>query len=137
MQPECPDVIVYVCCNCLPRGGHLPRQWEQDGLHIVVHEVPCSGKMDGRYLMHAFEGGGCGLCVVTCPKGECHLSQGNYRAEIRISTVQRLLSEVGLEPQRAELLRFSPEDPVDRLEQLVREAVGRVSAAGKSPICVE
>src|SRR3989304_557176 len=80
-----PDVIVYVCHRSIPSGASIPRQWKHNGVRVVVREVPCSGKMDGQYLMHAFEGGAYGVCIVTCPKGECHLSQGNYRAEIRIA----------------------------------------------------
>ena len=135
-QPACPDVIVYVCCNCISQGAHLPRQWKQDGAHVLVREVPCSGKMDGQYLLHGFEGGGRGLCVVACLKGECHLAQGNYRAEIRIRTVQRLLAEIGLEPERAELLHVSPGEPPDRIEQLVRDAVQRICTVGaaQSPV---
>ncbi len=131
-QEMCPDVIVYTCCNCFPAGGRLPRQWKQDGIHVAVREIPCSGKIDAQYLLHAFEGGGQGLCVVTCPAGECHLGQGNYRAEIRIHTVKRMLVEIGLEPERAELLHLSCKDPADRLKQLVRDAVQRVSAYPKT-----
>jgi len=135
-MPEvlCPDVVVYVCTNCIPRGQRLPRQWSQDGARILVREVPCSGKIDGQYLLHAVEGGARGLCVVACPKGECHLAQGNYRAEIRIRTVRRLLAEIGLEPQRAELLHCSGEDSAQELEQLVRDAVERIAALGESPL---
>lgn len=133
-QSVCPDVSVYVCCNCVPQGRHLPRQWRQDGAHVLVREVPCSGKMDAQYLLHAFEGGGQGLCVVACPKGECHLAQGNYRAEIRIHTIQRMLKEIGLEPERAELLHFSADEPAERLEQLVHDAVQRVCAYGRTPL---
>jgi coenzyme F420-reducing hydrogenase delta subunit len=129
-----PDIVVYVCANCIPQGERLPRQWRQDGARVLVREVPCSGKMDGQYLLHALEGGGRGLCVVACPKGECHLAQGNYRAEIRIRTVQRLLAEIGLEPERAQLLHCSPDDQPRELEQRVREAVERICALGESPL---
>jgi F420-non-reducing hydrogenase iron-sulfur subunit len=129
-----PDVVVYVCTNCIPQGSRLARQWDQDGSKVLVREVPCSGKMDGQYLFHALEGGGRGICVVACPKGECHLAQGNYRAEIRVCTVQRLLLEIGLEPQRAELLHSSPDDQPEQLEQLVRGAVERICALGESPL---
>jgi coenzyme F420-reducing hydrogenase delta subunit len=132
-QTASPDVIVYICCNCIAKETHLPRQWQQDGARVLVREVPCSGKMDSQYFMHAFEGGGRGLCVVACPKGECHLAQGNYRAEMRVRTVQRLLAEIGIEPERAELLHVSPNDPPDRVGQLVRDAVQRVAAAGIVP----
>lgn len=131
--PSCPDVAVYVCANCIPQAGALPRQWQQDGIHVLVHEVPCSGKIDAQYLLHAVEGGGRGLCVVACPKGDCHLAQGNYRAEIRIRTVRRLLAEIGLEPERAELLHCSADDPPEQLRQVVQEAVTRISSVGKLP----
>jgi F420-non-reducing hydrogenase iron-sulfur subunit len=92
--------------------------------------------MDGQYLCHALEGGARGVCVVACPKGECHLVQGNYRAEIRIRTVQRLLTEIGLEPERAELLHISPEDPPEKLVEQVSGAVERIYAVGESPLHV-
>jgi len=134
VQPMSPDVIVYVCTNCIPRGARLPRQWVQDGAHVVVREVPCSGKMDAQYLLHALEGGAYGLCVVACPKGECQLAQGNYRAQMRIETIRRLLAEIGLEADRAQLLHYSADDPADRLLRLVRDAVGRIGALGPSPL---
>lgn len=129
-----PDVVVHICSNCIPQGRRLPNQWRQASAQVLLQEVPCSGKIDGNYLMHAFEGGGLGLCVVACPKGECHLTQGNYRAEIRMHTVKKLLSEIGLEPERAELLHSSPNDTFDHLEKMIREAVERICALGKSPI---
>jgi coenzyme F420-reducing hydrogenase delta subunit len=129
-----PDVVVYLCTNCMPQGVNIPRQWNHDGSRILVREVPCSGKMDGQYLLHAIEGGARGLCVVACPKGDCRLSQGNYRAEIRVRTVQRLLAEIGLPPERAQLVHFSPDDPPPQLEQLVRSTVERICALGDNPL---
>ncbi|MHB1034406.1 MAG: hydrogenase iron-sulfur subunit [Pirellulales bacterium] len=129
-----PDVVVYVCANCIPRAERLPRQWNQDGARVLVREVPCSGKIDGQYLFHALEGGGRGLCVVACPKGECHLAQGNYRAEMRVRTVQRLLAEIGMEPQRAQLIHGSADESLAQLEQRLRAAVESICALGESPL---
>jgi F420-non-reducing hydrogenase iron-sulfur subunit len=131
-----PDVIVYVCGRSIPKGATLRRQWKYQGVRVAMHTVPCSGKMDGQYLLHALEGGARGLCVVTCPKGECHLSQGNYRAEIRIRTIRRLLGEAGLEPERAELLHSSPNDAPEQFEAIIRGAVERICALGESPLCI-
>ena len=103
-------------------------------MQVLVREVPCSGKMDGQYLFHALEGGTRGVCVIACPKGECHLAQGNYRAEIRVRTAQRLLKEIGLEPERAELVHGSADDSPHQVEQLVRGAVERICALGGSPL---
>ena len=62
------------------------------------------------------------------------MSQGNYRAEIRVNTVQRLLAEIGLPPERAHLAHFSPADPPRQLEDLVRSTVERICALGENPL---
>jgi coenzyme F420-reducing hydrogenase delta subunit len=130
-----PDVIVYVCSNSMPDGLRLPRQWKQQGVHVVVREMPCSGKVDVQYLFHALEGGVNGLCVVTCPEGECQLAQGNFRADVRVRTVRRLLAEIGCEPKRVELVRCPAGDSGEEYESRIREAVERILALGESPIC--
>jgi len=129
-----PDVVVNVCRNCIPAGTRLPRQWQQDGVRVLVREVPCSGKTDAQYLLNALEGAGRGVYVVACPSGQCRLAQGNYRAGLRIRTIQRLLAEIGLEPERAGLLQFSPSQPADRLEEEIRGVVRHLCAMGPSPI---
>jgi len=129
-----PDVVVYVCHNSVPSGGRLARQWVQDGAHVLVREVPCSGKMDAQYLLHTIEGGGRGVCVVACPKGKCRLAQGNYRAEIRIGTIRRLMAEIGIEPYRAKLVHCSADDTFERFDAAIREAVAEICALGESPI---
>jgi F420-non-reducing hydrogenase iron-sulfur subunit len=129
-----PDVVVNVCRNCIPAGARLPRQWQQDGVRVLIREVPCSGKTDAQYLLSALEGAGRGVYVVACPSGQCRLAQGNSRAELRIRTIRRLLAEIGIEPERAGLLHFSPNESADRLEQEIRDVVQHLCAMGPSPI---
>lgn len=136
MPHEHAGVTVYVCHNAFSPAARLQRQWEQDGVRVLVKEVPCSGKIDVQYLFHALESGSTGVCVVACPEGKCRLAEGNYRSEIRIRTVQRLLQEIGLEPERAALLRSSPDDAPEQLAHAVRETVRRFAALGRSPVGV-
>jgi len=133
-EPLIPDVVVNICHNCLPQAGKLPRQWKQDGSLVSIREIPCSGKIDVQYLLHALEGVRGGVCVVACPVGECHLAQGNQRAEVRMATVRRLLAEIGIEPERAELLHASPQEPLTRLDQKIRATVKRLAELGPSPL---
>jgi len=125
-------ISVFICRQCIPQGAHLPRQWTQEGVHVRAKELPCSGKTDAQYLFHAIEGGARGVLVVTCPHGECRLSQGNYRADVRVGTVRRLLEEIGMEPDRVALIHCAPEDD---LQALVRDAVSKFCVLGESPIC--
>jgi coenzyme F420-reducing hydrogenase delta subunit len=129
-----PDVIVYVCTNCVDSARRLPRQWTEQEAHVLVREIPCSGKVDAQYLFHAMEGGARGVCVVACPKGDCQLAQGNLRAEVRINTLKRLLTEIGFEAGRAELIHVSSDDAAQPIEPAVRAAVQRIAAHGESPL---
>lgn len=133
-EPVRPDIVTYVCTNCVPDAGSLPRQWVRNGIHVVARVTPCSGKMDGQYLLHALEGGVRGVCVVACPVGQCQLAQGNYRAGIRVATIRRLLAEIGLEPERLEIVYWSPKEENERFEQMLGEAVDRICALGPSPL---
>lgn len=133
--PRCADVVLYLCCNCIPQGARLPRQWKQNGLHIKVQEVPCSGKIDVQYLFHAFEGGARGVCVVACPQGDCKLAQGNYRAEIRVRMVKTLLTEIGIEPERVELAHCSAAVAAEDLKRIAEQAAERFAKLGEAPLC--
>jgi F420-non-reducing hydrogenase iron-sulfur subunit len=147
MEPQDPGILIYICRQTmagrpplphergsLPRErGSLPRQWVHQGVHVQVKELPCSGKTDPEYLFGALEAGARGLLVVTCPKGECRLAQGNYRAEIRVRTVQRLLAEIGVEPERVVLTHCAASDDV---RAIIDGAVSRFCALGESPIHV-
>jgi F420-non-reducing hydrogenase iron-sulfur subunit len=126
-----PDILVYLCKNCIPEGGKLPAQWSEDGLHVRTKQIPCSGKIDAQYILHSLEGGVKGVCVVTCPHGECTLAQGNYRAEMRVNTVQRLLSEIGDNPRRAALIQCPSDTTADSLAALIGDAVRRYAGKGE------
>jgi len=131
MEPQDPGILIYVCRQCLAGRTILPRQWVHLGVHVQVKELPCSGKTDPEYVFGALEAGGRGLLVVTCPKGECRLAQGNYRAEIRVRTVQRLLAEIGVEPERVALTHCAPDDDI---RAIADSAVDGFCALGENPV---
>lgn len=132
-----PDVMVYVCRNCIPEGSSPVMQWSDNGSFVQVKEVPCSGKIDVQYMLHAFEGGVSGLCLITCPIGACTLAQGNVRAVVRINTVKRLLAEIGIESDRVDLLHRAPDATPDQFEQLIRDAAKRLCSFEKISACKE
>jgi coenzyme F420-reducing hydrogenase delta subunit len=122
-----PEVVVYLCTNCLPQSGRLPVQWTESGMRVRVREIPCSGKIDAQYILHALESGVHGVCVLTCSLGNCTLKQGNYRAEIRVRTVQRLLKEIGLDPQRAEIIHCQSDQSLEQIKNLINDSAHRFS----------
>ena len=136
-RPVSPDLVVHICTNCANQIGPLLTQRDRNGTHVVVREVPCSGKTDSQYLLRALESGAGGICVVTCPQGACRLAQGNYRAQVRIRTIQRLLQEIGLEPERAQIIHCAAEESAESLLRRIDKVLRRIEALGQSPIRTE
>jgi coenzyme F420-reducing hydrogenase delta subunit len=127
MTAQAPSgIVIYLCKNCVPAGGKLPVQWTESGVHVRIKEIPCSGKIEAQYMMHALEGDVRGIFVITCPAGECTLAQGNYRAEMRVKTVQRLLSEAGLDPKRAGITHCPAGMTLDGLKGIISDAVNNI-----------
>jgi F420-non-reducing hydrogenase iron-sulfur subunit len=125
---ENPEAVIFLCRNCFPATAFKPVQWTEAGVHIRVKEIPCSGKIEIPYIMHALESGMQGVCVLTCPQGECTLSQGNYRAAMRVHTVQKLLTEIGSDPERVQIIHCSKDETVENLKERINGAVQRFSS---------
>ncbi len=93
---------------------------------VFVEPVPCSGRIDPRYMLKAFEGGARAVCVLACPTGKCRMLEGNLRAARRVFAVRQLLAEAGLGPDAVRI--FVPgsveEDTLDA-------AIGTVAGANR------
>lgn len=126
-NPLAPCVIVTLCRNCIPDGSRLPRQWDQDGVHVLVRINPCSGKTEMTYLFRALQQEATGHCVVTCPNGDCRLSQGNQRARLRVETTRRLLTEIGMDKELIQIMECPKDLSAEEFENRVRTMVSRVA----------
>ena len=103
-------VYVYFCGN----GEHsreLPTALAEfeakAGAHVEM--VPCTGRIDPRYVLKAFESGAEAVCVLACPSGHCKTLQGNLRAVRRVAVAREMLAEAGLSPDAAQI--FLPAGP--------------------------
>jgi coenzyme F420-reducing hydrogenase delta subunit len=74
------------------------------------------------------EGGVLGVCIITCPSGKCTLTQGNYRAEVRVRTVKRLLEEIGSDPSRAKIVQCAEGQTPESMRESISEAIAEFSA---------
>ncbi len=90
--------ICLMCCLSHLEAHGLDELDRVDELTVIP--VPCSGKIDIRYLVKAFETGADGVAIVTCQDGECRYLEGNLRARKRGEAVAALLDEAGLGAER-------------------------------------
>lgn len=129
-----PKIVAYCCNFCAFAAADLAgamRLQYPPGVRII--RLPCTGKVDAILLMKAFEEGADAVFVAGCLEGECHYLEGNLRARKRVAYVKRLLSEVGIEPERIEMFNLSSAMG-GRFAEIVEEMTQRVKELG--PSCV-
>lgn len=128
-------VIVAFCCHycaytAADMAGSMRRSYPPN-VHII--KVPCSGKVDLIHLMKAFEKGADGVYVAGCLEGDCHFKTGNVRAARRVAYARRLLREVGVEPERLEMLMLSA-GMGEAFADTASEFTEKIRALGPNPI---
>lgn len=101
-------IRIYYCRNSVP-NGRLPVSLAKLGQRtdVALEPVPCSGRIDPRYILKAFEGGASKVCLLACPEGECKLLEGNLRAVRRVDAARELLEESGIDRQAVRV--FQPD----------------------------
>lgn len=75
------------------------------GPAVRFFPLPCSGRIEPLHLLRAIESGADAVYLVTCPESTCRYTEGNERAGKRLKYVQGLLQEIGIDPNRLELIR--------------------------------
>ena len=96
---------------------------------VELEAVPCGGKIDPRYILKAFESGVPGVCVMTCPKGECRMMEGNLRAIRRVQAARALIGEAGLDPESVQICLRTDEN--DDIFDKMTQAIARLQRAAK------
>jgi coenzyme F420-reducing hydrogenase delta subunit len=132
---EAPLHIVAYCCHycayaAADLAGVLRLRYPAEP-RIV--ELPCTGRIDPLEVLHAFEHGADGVMIAGCLEGDCHFRAGNLNARRRVGHIQQLLTRVGLEPGRIEMVNMS-----SAMGRQFAEAATRISeqirTLGPSPL---
>jgi F420-non-reducing hydrogenase iron-sulfur subunit len=129
-----PLVIAFCCHYCAYTAADLAgtmRLQYPDNIRIV--RLPCTGKVDIRVLLEAFEKGADGAYVAGCMEGDCHFLTGNLRAKKRVALAKRILEDAGIGGDRLEMYNMSAaEGP--RFAEVAREMTEKIRKLGPSPI---
>ena len=100
---------------------------------MKVIQVPCTGRVDIIHLLNAFEDGADGVYVAGCLEGECHFSTGNIKARKKVAYVKKVLTDIGIEPERVAMYNLSSAQG-QRFAEIAAEMVETVTALGPSPV---
>ena len=114
-------IHLFYCSNSMTESEvqSLQERFSDDGLRML--SLPCSGKMTIPYLLKAFETGGDGAVICSCPPRECRNLEGNLRASKRVGAVDELMDEIGLGAGRVLMIAKGQGDlakVIDAIESL-------------------
>jgi len=123
--------IIGFCCNwCAYAGADLAgisRIQYPPNLRMI--RVMCSGTIDPVYILEAFQKGADGVFIGGCHPGDCHYMAGNYKTMRKVVLMKRLLSQLGISPQRLKLEWVSAAEG-QRFAQVVTDFIAEVKELG-------
>jgi coenzyme F420-reducing hydrogenase delta subunit len=101
--------------------------------NIKIIQVPCTGRVDIVHLLSALEDGADGVYVAGCLEGECHYLEGNYKAKRKVAYVKKVLTELGIEPERVAMYNLSSAQGA-RFAEIANDMVQQIKDLGPTPV---
>ena len=125
-----PRLIGFLCRWCSYTGADLAGTSRlQYPPNLTAIRVMCSGRVDPTFIIKALADGADGVLVAGCHPGDCHYSEGNYRAQRRYLFLLHLLDQFGIERERVRLAWISASEG-ERFAKVVRELTETVRELG-------
>jgi F420-non-reducing hydrogenase iron-sulfur subunit len=129
-----PKLLGLLCNWCSYTGADLAGTSRiQYPPNIRVVRVMCSARLDPTFVLDALSKGADGVLICGCHPGDCHYSEGNYKAMRRFALLKQLLKAYGIENERVRLEWVSASEG-QRFAEIVTDMTERVRALGPSRI---
>lgn len=129
-----PKILGFVCNWCTYAGADLAGTSRiQYPPNIRIIRLMCSGSVDPLYILKSLLEGVDGVLIGGCHPGDCHYTNGNYKARRRITVLKSILRQVGLEDERV-LLRWISASEGKRFADTVTEMVEKLGELGPNPL---
>ncbi len=119
--------IVGFCCNYTVSVE--PEMLKERGLvpeDVAFKRLPCTGRLEVPAILDAFTEGAEAVFVAGCQIDECHNLSGSKRAAKRVQYARKILEELGLQPERLEMV-FVPRGESEPIVEAARELKMRLS----------
>jgi F420-non-reducing hydrogenase iron-sulfur subunit len=129
-----PVIVAFACHYCAYTAADMAGSMRLNyPPNIKIVRVPCTGKVDVIHIMRALQRGADGVYVAGCLEGDCHFNNGNVRARHRVERVKKLLEEIGIGPERVEMLNMSA-GMGPKFAQTAIEFTEKIRQLGPNPI---
>jgi len=134
-MPEFEPTIVGFLCNwCAYAGADLAGTSRiQYPSNIRIIRVMCTGRVDPIFILEAFSSGVDGVLVAGCHlPSDCHYLSGNFMAQKRVILLKKVLSQLGIEPERLRLEWISASEG-EKFAKVVGDMTTRLRKLGPIP----
>ena len=129
-----PTIVAFCCHFCAYTAADLAGTMRlQYPSNVRIIRIPCTGKVDVRHLLQAFEKGADGVYVAGCLEGDCHYLKGNFRAKKRVALAKQILEDAGIGGDRLEMYNMSAAMG-PRFAEVAREMTEKIRKLGPNPI---
>jgi F420-non-reducing hydrogenase iron-sulfur subunit len=129
-----PKIVGFLCNWCSYAGADLAGT---SRIHyppnVRVIRVMCTARVDPTFVLKALKDGADGVLICGCHPGDCHYSEGNYKAMRRFPLLKRLLTQYGVEDARVRLEWVSASEG-QRFAEIVADMTEKIRALGPSSI---
>lgn len=127
-----PKIIVFLCNWCSYAAADLAGVGRmQYPPNVRIIRIPCSGRIDPKFILSALRSGADGILVSGCHPGDCHYLSGNYFARRKFILFKSLLEYVGIEEGRLHFSWISAAEG-ERFADIINEVTESVRAIGPS-----
>jgi F420-non-reducing hydrogenase iron-sulfur subunit len=125
-----PRILAFLCNWCSYTGADLAGTSRiKYPPNVRAIRVMCSARVDPTFVLKAFRSGADGVLVCGCHPGDCHYTEGNYKAMRRSRLLQRLLVGCGIEEERFRIEWVSASEG-QRFAEVVKQMTERIRELG-------
>ena len=125
-----PKIVGFLCNWCTYTGADLAGTSRMKySPNVRVVRIMCSGRLDPTLVLKAFQEGADAEFIGGCHPGDCHYQAGNMKTLRRVPLLKRVLTQLGIEPERVRLEWVSASEGI-RFQEIIDEFVQQVRALG-------
>lgn len=129
-----PKIIAFLCNWCTYAGADLAGTARMTyPANVRTVRLMCTGSLDPMYVIKALLEGADGVLVGGCHPGDCHYTNGNFKARRRVTLLWEIMDALGIDRSRL-WLRWISASEGGLFAQTVREMVESLRAKGTSPL---
>ncbi len=132
-----PNIIGFVCNWCTYAGADLAGSSRYSyPPNVKLIRLMCSGRVDPTFILETFARGADGVFVGGCHiPTDCHYQQGNFKALKRVTMLKKLISDMGIEPERLEIFWISASEG-KKFSEVMTSFTEKIRELGPNPIRV-